>query len=464
MRAHSFAFLFALLCSASLAAAAWTGCGGGDSSPGPGDAAPPPASAASCPPCVSDQDCAGGVCAQVGGDSYCAPTCPTGSECSEDRACAPVTTVNGAQTSVCLPRADVCSAPPTPDASVPSDVCGTLVGPGKAAACSSCGANPCQANGCYGGWWCNTATNRCQAPPATCDDADASAPFDGGGPVTGTIGPNGGTLSRLLFAIVGDTRPANPDDTGAYPVAIIDKIYTSIQALPARPPFVISSGDYNFASTSNGEAAAQIALYMTARAKYSGAFFPAIGNHECTGATASNCGPGSANGITNNYTAFLGQMLGPIGKTLPYYTINVSALDASWTAKLVFVAANAWSDTQAAWLETALSTPTTYTFVVRHEPADTTQAPGVAPSEAIMARYPYTLAVVGHTHSYYHFSGREVLVGNGGAPLTGSKNYGFAIVSQRPDLALQINMVDYASGLTDTKFHFVVKPNGSPTL
>jgi Calcineurin-like phosphoesterase len=463
MRAQSLVLVLAVATAFGLAAAAWTGCGSGDAAPAPDAGAAGEGGAVACPPCVTDQDCNGGLCAQVGGDTYCAPTCPNGNECAEDRACAPVTTVTGAQASVCLPRADVCSAPPIEDAGPPIDTCGTLVGPSKPAGCSSCGANPCQANGCYGGWWCNTATNRCQAPPGTCDD-EGGAPFDGGGPVTGTIGPNGGDLSRLLFAIVGDTRPANPNDTGAYPTAIIDKIYTNIQALPAHPPFVISSGDYNFASTTNGEAATQIALYMTARAKYSGAFFPAMGNHECTGATASNCGPSGVDGTTNNYSAFLAQMLGPISKTEPYYTINVKASDATWTAKFVFIAANAWSNAQSAWLETALAAPTTYTFVIRHEPADTTQAPGVGPSEAIMAQHPYTLSIVGHTHSYYHFSGREVLVGNGGAPLSGSKNYGFAIVSQRPDQALQIDMIDYASGLTDTKFHFVVKPNGSPTL
>ncbi len=206
----------------------------------------------------------------------------------------------------------------------------------------------------------------------------------------------------------------------------------------------------------------QITLYMGARAKYSGAFFPAMGNHECTGATASNCGAGNTDGITNNYTAFLSQMLGPIGKTLPYYAIDIKAADATWTAKLVFIAGNAWSSAQATWLETTLDAPTTYTFVVRHEPKDTTQAPGVSPSEAIMAQHPYTLALVGHTHTYYHFPGREVLVGNGGAPLSGSKNFGFAIVSQRPDLALQVDMIDYASGLSDSKFHFVVKPDGTP--
>jgi hypothetical protein len=376
-----------------------------------------------------------------------------------------VSTVTGAQSSVCLPRTDVCAAPPTDDGGTnPADTCGDLVGPSKKAACSSCGTmTTCQANGCYGGWWCNTTTKRCQSPPTNCDPAEAGAPFDGGGPVTGTVGANGGSISRLLFAIVGDTRPASINDTAGYPSAIIGKIYADIQGLGARPPFVVSTGDYNFASTSSGESDNQIKLYMTARGTYSGAFFPAMGNHECTGATASNCGAGNTNGVTNNYNAFLTRMLAPIGKTDPYYSINVNATDMKWTAKLVFIAANAWSTAQETWLDTTMAVPTTYTFVVRHEPLDTTQAPGVSPSEAVMAKHPYTLSLVGHTHTYYHFSGREVLVGNGGAPLTGSKDYGFAVVSQRPDMALQVDMINYATGLADTRFHFAVKPDGSPT-
>ena len=459
MRAQT---VLALTAAAALALAAWAGCGSSDSVPA-GPAPDGDAGSAACPACVTDQDCNGGVCAQVGGDSYCAPACPSGSGCAADRACVPVSTITGAQASVCLPRGDVCGVAPATDAGTTTDVCGSLLGPSKKAACASCGTNPCQPNGCYGGWWCNSSTNRCQAPPGNCDPAEGGAPFDGGGPVTGTVGANGGTISRLLFAIVGDTRPASPNDTPAYPTAIITKIYSSIQALGARPPLVVSTGDYNFASTSSPESDAQLALYMGARAKYSGAFFPAMGNHECTGATASNCGPGSANGTTGNYSAFLSRMLGPIAKSEPYYVINVNAADAKWTAKFVFIAANAWSTAQGTWLDSAMAVPTTYTFVVRHEPLDTTQAPGVSPSEAIMAKYPYTLSLVGHTHSYYHYSGREVLVGNGGAPLSGSKDYGFAIVSQRPDLALTVDMLNWQTGLADSRFHFSVKPDGSPT-
>ena len=218
-----------------------------------------------------------------------------------------------------------------------------------------------------------------------------------------------------------------------------------------------------FASASGTQSSPQLDLYLGARAKYSGTTFAAMGNHECTGATASNCGAGSANGITNNYTAFLEKMLGPIGKTDPFYSVHVDAADGSWTSKMVFVAANAWGPAQATWLDAELAKPTTYTFLVRHESHSVTQAPGVAPAEQIMAKYPYTLSFVGHTHTYEHFStSREVVVGNGGAPATGSKNYGFAIAQQRPDKAIQVDMLDYATLAADTSFRFAVKADGSP--
>ena len=100
-----------------------------------------------------------------------------------------------------------------------------------------------------------------------------------------------------------------------------------------------------------------------------------MGNHECTGYTDSNCGSGNSDGVTNNYTAFLSQMLGPIGQTSPYYAINVNATDGSWTAKFVFIAANAWDSTQSSWLTTTMAKTTTYTFVIRHEAAEANTAP-----------------------------------------------------------------------------------------
>jgi hypothetical protein len=303
-------------------------------------------------------------------------------------------------------------------------------------------------------------------------------PYDAGGaPVIGQVGADGGTLSRLLFAVVGDTRPATPDDTEGYPTPIVTAIYADLRALRPRPAMVVSTGDYMFASTSpphgESQASPQLDIYMQARERFPGAFFPAMGNHECTGATSSNCGYGASNGVTANYSAFLRLMLGPIQKSEPYYALDIDEADARreagvdaaapWTAKFVFIAANAWSSTQESWLEATLARPSTYTFVVRHEPASASTAPGVIPSEQIMARHPYTLSIVGHSHTYAHDreTPREVLIGNGGAPLT-SKDYGFGVFSQRSDGAIVVDMIHWRTGDADAAFHFAVEANGSP--
>ncbi|MFO0747829.1 MAG: metallophosphoesterase [Myxococcota bacterium] len=410
-----------------------------------------------CPPCVNDSDCGGDVCAQLGGDSYCAPRCGAGDSCAADRACLSATSVAGDQESLCVPRSDVCSVVDEPGTPTET-VCGTLVAPSVTAACHACTQPPCQANGCYGGWWCNTAGNHCLPPPTTCDPGGA---LDAGPAVIGSVDKDGGTLSRLVFAVVGDTRPPSKDDNAAYPTATITQVYQHVEAFLPHVPFVVATGDYVFAGPTTDNGAIQLDLYLGARAGYSGVVYPALGNHECTGYTRSNCGLGAADGVTRVYQDFLTKMLGPLEKTEPYYVIRLAASDATWTAKLVFVAANAWSEAQATWLDATLSEPTTYTFIVRHEPAYADTAPGTTPSQAIMAQHPYTLAITGHSHTYRHdFGSREIIVGNGGAPLS-SKSYGYAIIHQRDDGTLQVDMLDYATDLPDLGFRFGVKADGT---
>ncbi len=413
-----------------------------------------------CPLCVSDPDCSGGAtCVQLGSDSFCAPACDAAGTCGAGRTCVTVNSVAGDQTSACAPTdASPCAAQTDGAGGGSATMCGSLVGPGVAASCNSCGAKPCQPNGCYGGWWCDTATNKCRAQPADC--GGAPPPTTGPAP-TGTVNGNGGTLSHLLFTVIGDTRPPVIDDTAGYPKAIINKIYADVEALNPRPPFSLSTGDYVFAKPYGSLAAGQFDLYLAARQQYKGVVFPAMGNHECTGGTASNCGPGTTDGATNNYSAFIAKLLSPIGKTLPYYSVEIDAVDGSWTSKFVFVAANAWSSTQASWLDATLSKTTTYTFIVRHESRLVTQTPGVPPSEQIILQHPFTLEIVGHTHTYAHYPGREVVIGNGGAPLTGNKNYGFGLFFQRPNGTIQVDMIDYTSGAADPSFRFAVKPDGS---
>jgi hypothetical protein len=266
----------------------------------------------------------------------------------------------------------------------------------------------------------------------------------------------------LRFAIVGDTRPAMIDDTAGYPTAVIQKIWQDVEVHSPKPYFAVMTGDYVFAKPFGSEAGPQFDKYLQARSAFSNVAFPAMGNHECTGGTASNCGPGTTDGVTVNYTTFLQKMLAPIGKSDPYYTINVNGTGGAWTAKFVFVAANAWTQTQATWLAAELAKPTTYTFVVRHEGSSATTAPGVTPSAQIMAQHPYTLLLAGHTHTFsYSKTGREVITGNGGAPLTGTINYGYVIAEQRADGAIVFDARDYA---TNAVFKtFAVKADGTPT-
>jgi len=281
-------------------------------------------------------------------------------------------------------------------------------------------------------------------PPQQAATVDAWVPLDA--PASLGAGNGGGLLDELRFAVIGDTRPANLDDTAHYPTSVVGQIWAAVEAEQPHPPFVVTTGDYMFASTAGHEQVPQLDVYLGARAAYHGIVYPALGNHECNGYTNSNCGPGGVTGLPANYTTYLQRMIEPLGEHRPYYVERFAATDGSWTAKFVFVAPNAWSSDQSSWLETALSEPTTYTFVVRHEPHYSDTAPGVTPSAAIMARHPMTLLITGHTHSYEHIPAyREIIVGNGGAPLTSGMNYGYVIIARGADGNLTVTSYDYAT-------------------
>jgi hypothetical protein len=446
-----------------------------------------------CTTCAGGSDCQGGeACAQFGGDSFCVPSCANGACGGQGDLCVLLSTAEGAQVDVCVPTLPVCGDPNqqpgsghdagghTPDAESPSadaqsvvdsgstGNCGSLIPPSSPGSCNSCanGAHTCSANGCYGGWWCNSDTSRCQAPPTSCspgqdagtNPADASTSFPDAtvGP-PGAIGPQGGSIDQLVFAIVGDTRPPGINDTSGYPTAVITKIWQDINAENPKPAFAVTTGDYMFASASGSQAAPQLAMYLQARSNFSNITFPTMGNHECTGAVTSNC---TGSGQSNNFDAYMQHMIQPLGRSTPYYSVNINSTNGSWTAKFVFVAANAWDTAQQDWLQNTMSQQTTYTFVIRHE-RSSVSSPGTSPSNQIIAQFPYTLLMVGHTHTYETVSNRQVVIGNGGAPLTGGVNYGYVIAQQRSDGAIVFQEKDYSSGtVNDT---FVMRPDGTQT-
>ena len=268
-----------------------------------------------------------------------------------------------------------------------------------------------------------------------------------------TVTASGGSVDTLTFAVVGDCRPGNEGDTANYPTPIITKIFQDIDQTHAQ--FVVSTGDYQYANPQRADGQAQLSLYAQAAMGFSGVQFPAIGNHECDGYTADNCDSSGnivtgGHGLSNNFTAFVSTLLAPIHQTLPYYSININDTHGQWTSKFVFVAANAWDSTQQTWLTTTMATPTTYTFVVRHEPSyDNTgnSAPGVNPSDSILAASTYTLKIVGHSHVFsWDPSNREVVIGNGGAPLDSpSDTYGYGLFSLTDGGDVQVQQIDYST-------------------
>jgi hypothetical protein len=287
--------------------------------------------------------------------------------------------------------------------------------------------------------------------------------------------------------MVGDTRPSS-STTSSYPQNvknIVTSIFGGLQA-QGNVPFVVASGDYAFSSTAAGSALPQYTDYMTARKQFSGTYLPTMGNHECNGFTASNCPIGSFTGMTQDY---INTIVTPsTGQSSPYFSALYVANDGSWTAKYVFVAANAWDTTQETWLQNTLAVDTTYTFVIRHEPSNDTRAPGTSPSESLYASSfsagHLTLSITGHTHlvqlpngtqpygdSFGATKAYEIIVGNGGAPLDAGTTYGYATATRRAsDGAIVIQMWESANSsgnpitpnVKDTNFLFAVNPNGSP--
>jgi hypothetical protein len=286
--------------------------------------------------------------------------------------------------------------------------------------------------------------------------------------------------------MTGDTRPPSSQTTG-YSQSLKNIIGSVFSGFASQNvPFAVGSGDYGFSSTCSGCALPQYNDYMTARGNFAGTYLPTMGNHECNGFTNSNCPVGSYTGMTQDY---INTILQPsTGQASTYFSALYKAPDASWTAKFVFISANAWDAGQQTWLQNTLNVNTTYTFTIRHEPANDTRGPGVTPSENLMSPAfnagHLTLSITGHTHLVQLPGGTlpygdpfgstlayEMIVGNGGAPLDAGPSYGYAVATRRvSDGAIVVQMYKSADtsgnpivpNQADTNFRFAVNPNGSP--
>jgi hypothetical protein len=266
-------------------------------------------------------------------------------------------------------------------------------------------------------------------------------------------GGDGGVGGSLLsFAVFGDCRPPLPEQTTGYPTMIVTGIFARADAEGAQ--LVVGTGDYMNAFTQTA-VDAQVNLFLGARASFKGPVYLTMGNHECMTTTTGNCPNANE---TPNAQVYMSK-LAPTGVTKPYFRIDLPTPLGS--AKLVFIAANAWSTEQGDWLETQLADPTHYTFVIRHEASNDQSAPGVGPSDTLMMGAPLTVGFFGHTHVYQRIDPSHVIAGNGGAPLDSGTQYGFVLVKQRADGNLTLTAIDEATG--NPIDGWAVKPDGTLT-
>ena len=289
-----------------------------------------------------------------------------------------------------------------------------------------------------------------------------TTPVGKNGPaLVGTVTNEGGTVSRLYFAVLGDSRPALEDDTDHYPTETVRQIYSDVETLSPRPQFAVVTGDYVYASPQSDEATKQMNMYLSGRAAFSNPVFFSMGNHECTGPTTSNCGFGGNDLVSKNYTAFLDTMLAPLGQSKAYYMIRVNGTDGTWTSKVVVAAPNAWSVEQERWFQNVMAIPTTYTFVVRHEPTGARNAPtGVQRMDSILARTPCTLLLEGHEHEYEHsVMTKELIMGLGGAPPSSIYDFGYVIIEQ--DAAGDLLVSEYDCKTRKLNDAFKIHADGS---
>jgi hypothetical protein len=282
-----------------------------------------------------------------------------------------------------------------------------------------------------------------------------ASPASGDNGGTGGVGSGGGDPSGggtpFSFAVFGDARPPIPEDSFQYPSAIVSGIFSQAQAQGAQ--IMIGTGDYMNAFTSTA-VDAQVQAFQSAQSGFKGSIYLAMGNHECQTTTQSNCPNGSE---SPNVQAYLAK-LAPAGVNKPYYRIDLSS--PSGTAKIIFIAPNAWSTEQEDWLKQQIADATKYTFIVRHEPSDSNTAPGVTPSDMVLAGAPLTVAFYGHTHEYKRLDVQHVISGNGGAPLDTGTHYGFVLVQQLADGNLALSEIDQATGMPLDAWK--VTPDGQP--
>ena len=259
----------------------------------------------------------------------------------------------------------------------------------------------------------------------------------GGGSGSGGVGPGGGSVDLLHFAVTGDTRPPSCGDTAHYPTPIIDAIADAAKARQAQ--FALDLGDHMYVCNNDLSTAQQhMSLYLQSVHRFPGTWFMTMGNHECWQ------GPCLLESTNANYVAYMAA-LQPIAPK-PYYSFNVKTSLGRVT--FVQIADNAWDQRQSVWLEQVLADAdlnAKYTIVSRHHPSGDSSVSTNPDSLAIVHKHKFALFLAGHSHSYKHpttDNGRDMVLGIGGAPLlaAGSDFNGYAMIDQQANGQLRVTV------------------------
>jgi len=262
-------------------------------------------------------------------------------------------------------------------------------------------------------------------------------------------------VQHLRFAVTGDTRPANEDDTAGTNERHRHHLLGHRRVEP-EPSFVVSTGDYQFASPGGYESATQLDLYMQARAR-SWAAAAAMATMSAPASPTQTAGRAIATESPPTSRTSFPRCSGH-RPAAPYYVVHVSA--AGVPGRASSSSSQPTHGTMRRGLAQSDSCRSDDVHVYRSARARGSEhGSRTTPSEAILGATPVTLMLSGHTHTYKH-SGNRIVVGNGGAPLTGNKGYGFLVVDQRADGVIVVDEIDSQTMQADPDFHFAVTPEG----
>ena len=169
---------------------------------------------------------------------------------------------------------------------------------------------------------------------------DAPKPLDA--PAHPGAGPGGGILSELPFAICRRHPARDVDDTADYPTAVVDPDLGRCRRADAAA--AVRGDDRRLPCSRRPMArqAPQLDRYLRRAHGVSANFvYPTMGNHECTGYTDSNCGPGGKMASPRT-TPSSSRDDHADRRAAPVLHRAVRRARRQWTAKFVFIAANAW--------------------------------------------------------------------------------------------------------------------------